>query len=177
MERHGGSGGSNGRRAEFEEYANLRGPQLFRTALLLTGGDWHQAEDLVQTALARVYASWVRVRGADNRDAYVRTVLVRAHIAQRRRKSSGERPVAAPPDGAARGTDPALRVALLQALARLPAKDRAVLVLRYWEDRSVQQTAADLGLRPGTVRNRSMAALARLRELLGDERESLTAGS
>ncbi|MEV6107742.1 SigE family RNA polymerase sigma factor [Streptomyces sp. NPDC051940] len=163
-----------GRHEDFEEYATLRGPRLFRTALLLTGGDWHQAEDLVQTSLAKVYASWVRVRGADNRDAYVRTVLVRTHISARRRRQSGEQPVAAVPDAAAATGDPALRVALLQALAGLPPKDRAVLVLRFWEDRSVEQTAADLGLRPGTVRNRTGTALAKLRELLGNDRESLS---
>lgn len=160
---------------EFQKFATTAGPRLFRTALLLTGGDWHQAEDLVQTALARAFASWERVRRADNRDAYVRTVLVRAHLSQRRLRRSAERPVEVVPDSASdvRG-DPALRLALLVALARLSPKDRAVLVLRYWEDQSVEQTASELGLRPGTVRNRSMAALARLRELLGSERESLT---
>ncbi|MFB7216431.1 SigE family RNA polymerase sigma factor [Streptomyces sp. NPDC056255] len=163
------------RLAEFQEFASTAGPWLFRTALLLTGGDWYQAEDLVQTAPARAFASWGRVRRADNRDAYVRTVLVRVHLSQRRLRRSTERPVEAVPDSAldVHG-DPALRVALLTALAQLSPKDRAVLVLRYWEDRSVEQTASELGLRPGTVRNRSMAALARLRELLGSERESLT---
>ncbi|MGW8882115.1 sigma-70 family RNA polymerase sigma factor, partial [Streptomyces mirabilis] len=99
----------------------------------------------------------------------------RVHLSQRRLRRSTERPVEAVPDSAldVHG-DPALRVALLTALAQLSPKDRAVLVLRYWEDRSVEQTASELGLRPGTVRNRSMAALARLRELLGSERESLT---
>ncbi|MFC7218368.1 SigE family RNA polymerase sigma factor [Streptomyces polyrhachis] len=166
-----------GRHEEFEAYATLRGPHLFRTALLLTGGDWHQAEDLVQTALAKVYASWLRVRGADNRDAYVRTVLVRTHISAKRRRQSDELPVSVLPDGAGTTSDPALRVALLQALGRLPPKDRAVLVLRYWEDRSVEQTAAELGLRPGTVRNRASGALRRLRELLAAERDTLTTGS
>ncbi|MBC9713169.1 SigE family RNA polymerase sigma factor [Streptomyces sp. TRM66268-LWL] len=162
------------RQEEFREFAATRGARLFRTALLLTGGDWHAAEDLAQTALGKAYASWGRVRRADNRDAYVRSVLVRAHLSQRRLKSSGERPSAELPEGAYGDGDPALRVALLQALAQLPPKDRAVLVLRYWEDRSVEQTAAELGLRAGTVRNRSMSALARLRELLGGDRESLT---
>ncbi|MFF3322722.1 SigE family RNA polymerase sigma factor [Streptomyces sp. NPDC002889] len=160
---------------EFQEFASTRSARLFRTALLLTGGDWHQAEDLVQTALGKAFASWGRVRRADNQDAYVRTVLVRAHLSQRRLRRSTEQPVGEVPDSAyGTGGDPALRVALLGALAQLPPKDRAVLVLRYWEDRSVEQTAVELGLRAGTVRNRSMSALARLRELLGAERESLT---
>ncbi|WP_028813654.1 SigE family RNA polymerase sigma factor [Streptomyces flavidovirens] len=169
---------SEQRLEEFQEFASTCGTRLFRTALLLTGGDWHQAEDLVQTALGKAFASWSRVRRADNRDAYVRTVLIRTHLSQQRLRRSGERPVATVPDPAVPGAgygegDPALRVALLAALARLPVKDRAVLVLRYWEDRSVEQTAAELGLRAGTVRNRSMSALGKLRELLGSERESL----
>ncbi|MEU2563325.1 SigE family RNA polymerase sigma factor [Streptomyces longispororuber] len=163
------------RAAEFHEFAHAASPRLFRTALLLTGGDWHEAEDLVQTVLARVFASWARVRRVDHREAYVRTALVRAHLSVRRLRRSAERPVAVLPEAAGRDGDPALRVTLLQALARLSPKDRAVLVLRYWEDRSVQQTAHELGLREGTVRNRSMVALGRLRELLGDERDVLTA--
>ncbi|MEU0393606.1 SigE family RNA polymerase sigma factor [Streptomyces sp. NPDC006208] len=160
---------------EFQEFARTRSARLFRTALLLTGGDWHLAEDLVQTALGKAFASWGRVQRADHQDAYVRKVLVRIHLSQRRLRRSSEQPVQTVPDSAYgdRG-DPELRVALLSALGRLPPKDRAVLVLRYWEDQSVEQTAAELGLRAGTVRNRSMSALARLRELLGDERESLT---
>ncbi|MBW1596439.1 SigE family RNA polymerase sigma factor [Streptomyces sp. JJ38] len=169
-------GRSRAQLEEFQEFAGNSGARLLRTALLLTGGDWHQAEDLVQTALAKAFASWGRVRRAENQDAYVRTVLVRTHLSQRRLRRSTERPVAVVPDSACGEGDPALRVALLQALARLPARDRAVLVLRYWEDRSVEQTAAELGLRAGTVRNRSMTALARLRELLDGDRESLTTG-
>ncbi|MFD9907642.1 SigE family RNA polymerase sigma factor [Streptomyces sp. NPDC059063] len=160
---------------EFREFAADAGPRLFRTALLLTGGDWHEAEDLVQTALGKAFASWGRVQRADNRDAYVRTVLVRTHLSLRRLRRSTERPVARVPEGAYGDGDPALRIALLDALAQLSPKDRAVLVLRYWEDRSVEQTARELGVRAGTVRNRSMTALGRLRVLLGGERESFTA--
>ncbi len=164
-----------GRDTEFREFAQIRTAPLFRTALLLTAGDWHAAEDLVQSALGKAYASWGKVRRADNPDAYVRSVLVRTHLSQRRLRSSGERPTAELPEGAYGDGDPALRVALLQALAQLPPKDRAVLVLRYWEDHSVEQTACELGLRAGTVRNRSMSALAKLRELLNGDLESLTA--
>ncbi|MCG3043497.1 SigE family RNA polymerase sigma factor [Streptomyces sp. S1A] len=162
---------------EFREFASSSGSRLFRTALLLTGGDWHQAEDLTQTALGRAFASWRRVRRADDPDAYVRTIMVRAHISQRRLRRSGERPVEAVPEAAVSGgSDPALRVTLLRVLGELPHKDRAVLVLRYWEDRSVEQTATELGVSAGSVRNRSMRALARLRDALGGELDSLANG-
>ncbi|WP_354640419.1 SigE family RNA polymerase sigma factor [Kitasatospora camelliae] len=162
-----------GRRAEqqreFEEFARARGTGLFRSALLLCG-DWHLAEDLTQTALARIYASWNRVRQADNPEAYAHTVLVRAYLSHRRLRRSTEQPALGElPEETAPGEDPTLRVALLAALARLAPKDRAVLVLRYWEDRSVEQTAAALQLSAGTVRARSLRALGRLRALLGSQ--------
>ncbi|WP_327352688.1 SigE family RNA polymerase sigma factor [Streptomyces sp. NBC_01304] len=166
--------GSDQQLQEFQDFATTHGPRLFRTGLLLTGGDWHRAEDLVQTAFSKAFVAWGRVRRTDSPDAYVRTVLVRAHLSERRLRRSGERPVAEVPEGAYGEGDPTLRVALLGALAQLPRKDRAVLVLRYWEDRSVEQTAAELGLRTGTVRNRSSSALAKLRVLLGSERDALT---
>lgn len=78
-------------RREFEEFAHTRGTALFRTALLLCG-DWHLAEDLTQSALARIYASWGRVRRADSPDAYARSVLVRTYLSHRRLRRSGKRP-------------------------------------------------------------------------------------
>ncbi|MFJ5232054.1 SigE family RNA polymerase sigma factor [Kitasatospora sp. NPDC088391] len=157
---------------EFEEFARSRGTALFRTALLLCG-DWHLAEDLTQTALARIYASWGKVRDADSPAAYARTVLVRCYLSHRRLRRSTELPVLdLVPEQAAADHDPALRVALLGALAELPPKDRAVLVLRYWEDRSVEETAAELQLTPGTVRVRALRALNKLRGRLSPHLDS-----
>ncbi|UGQ13815.1 SigE family RNA polymerase sigma factor [Yinghuangia sp. ASG 101] len=153
---------------EFLEFATARSAQLFRTAWLLCG-DWHLAEDLVQTTLGKLYRSWRRVKTADNPDAYARTVLTRSYLSWRRRRSSGERPYAVLPEAAERHVDPSLRLTLLTALAELPRKDRTVLVLRFWEDLSVEQTARQMGCSPGAVRNRSQRALARLRTVLGDE--------
>jgi RNA polymerase sigma-70 factor (sigma-E family) len=153
---------------DFHSFAVSRSTQLFRTAYLLTGGDWHMAEDLTQEALSRIYAAWRRVQRADNPDAYARTVLTRLFISHRRKKSSSERPTEHPADRPQPGTDQSLRLTLLAALAALPEIDRAVVVLRYWEDRSVEDVAGVLGISGGAVRNRSQRALARLRDALGD---------
>ncbi|MFC9926915.1 SigE family RNA polymerase sigma factor [Streptomyces sp. NPDC127190] len=161
--------------ADYLEFAAARSGPLFRTACLLTG-DWHLAEDLVQETLAKMYRSWRRINRVESPVAYANTVLVRTFISQRRLRSSGERPSDRLPDttaGPAR--DAELRLALLDGLARMTAKDRAVLVLRYWEDRSVEETAQVLQLSPVTVRVRCMRALERLRALLGDELADLAA--
>lgn len=159
---------------EFLEFATARSGQLFRTAWLLCG-DWHLAEDLVQTTLGKLYRSWRRVKAADNPDAYARTVLTRSYLSWRRRRSSGEQPYSALPDSADHHVDPALRLTLLTALGELSRKDRTVLVLRFWEDLSVEQTARQMGCSQGAVRNRSQRALARLRTILGVELHQLAA--
>ncbi|MEV4614149.1 SigE family RNA polymerase sigma factor [Kitasatospora sp. NPDC049258] len=159
----------------FLEFAAARTGQLYRTACLLAGGDVHLAEDLVQEALGRVYAQWQRTswlapRGRiDNPAGYAQTVLVRTFLSHRRRRSSAEQPTEVLPDHEARPADPLLRIALVEALGRLSPGDRAVLVLRYWEDRSVQETAEVLRVSPGAVRVRSLRALGRIRELIGDD--------
>ncbi|CAL9300976.1 MULTISPECIES: SigE family RNA polymerase sigma factor [unclassified Streptomyces] len=161
---------------EFLEFAAGRSGHLFRSACLLTSGDTHLAEDLVQETLGRMYALWGRTgligRAAriDNPAAYAQTVLVRAFLSHRRRRSADERPLGELPDSAhtrTAGDDPALRVALLDALAELAPKDRAVVVLRYWEDRSIEETARAMQVSSAAVRTRSVRALARLRERLG----------
>ncbi|MFE2727516.1 SigE family RNA polymerase sigma factor [Kitasatospora sp. NPDC059327] len=159
---------------EFLELVSSRTGQLYRSACLLTGGDTHQAEDLVQEALSRMYVLWRRTAWTggrhriDNPGAYAHTVMVRTFLAQRRRRSSTERPTGELPEPEGREADRTLRLTLLDALARLPAKDRAVLVLRYWEDRSVEETADVLRASSGAVRTRTTRALGRLRILLGD---------
>ena len=152
---------------DFPSFVASRGAHLYRTACLLTGGDTHLAEDLVQEALSRVFPRWGRRWNIDNPSAYAQTVLVNVFLSQRRKKSSSELPTAQVEDSAAAGGDPALRITLLDALGELPELDRAVLVLRYWEDRSVEETAAVLKLKAGTVRARCSRALLRVREILG----------
>ncbi len=152
---------------EFEEFARARAPHLYRAAWLLCG-DRHQAEDLVQETLAKVYERMMRRFGAriDNPAAYAQTALMRTYLSARRRRSSTEQPYADLPELA--GADPAeatdLRLTLVEALGDLGPADRAVVVLRYLDDLSVTEVAERLGLTAGAVRNRSMRALARLRE-------------
>lgn len=152
---------------EFVEFATNCSGQLYRSACLLAGGDVHLAEDLVQETLGRVYLHWRRVSAADNPVAYAHTVLARAFISHKRRRSNGERPTGYIAESAAREGDSATRIALLEALGRLAYRDRAVLVLRYWEDRSVEETATALKLTAGVVRSRCGRALGRLRDQLG----------
>lgn len=160
--------------ADYLEFAHARSGHLFRSACLLTG-DWHLAEDLVQETLAKMYRSWRKIDRTESPVAYAHTVLVRTFLSYRRRRSSTERPSERLPDSGGRADDADLRLTLLEGLAKLPAKDRAVLVLRYWEDRSVEETAQILKLRPGTVRTQSLRALKRLRALLGDDPAVLAA--
>ncbi|TDD69097.1 SigE family RNA polymerase sigma factor [Jiangella aurantiaca] len=157
----------------FTDFATSCSGRLFRTAWLLTG-DWHLAEDLVQETLGKVYRAWTKRSRPDDPAAYARTTLVRTFVSHRRRRGSAERPTDSVPDTPGGETDVALRVTLLGALGRLDAKDRAVLVLRYWEDRSVEETAAELGLSAGAVRSRSFRALDRLRAVLGTDADDPT---
>lgn len=158
------------REQEFEEFAHARAAQLYRSAWLLCGGH-HQAEDLVQETVAKVYAKWRRPFGRiDNPAAYAQTTLIRTFLSARRRRSNGEWSYAAVPDQPI--VDPAdtadVRVALQEVLAGLPPADRAVLVLRYLEDLSVEEVAGRMGLSAGAVRNRAMRALERVRGLVDD---------
>ena len=152
---------------EFTEFVTARSTQLYRTAYLLAGSP-DRAEDLVQTALTKAYAAWWRVRRADDPVAYVHGVLIKAFLSEKRRRSSGELPVATTPERAVHPPDPADRLALITALAALAPVDRAVVVLRFWEDRSVAQTATDLGLTEAAVKNRSLRALRALRTHLAE---------
>ena len=109
-----------------------------------------------------------RLRSADSPLAYTRKVLLRTFLSHRRLRRSAERPVQAVPETRAEERDPDDRLDLLAALRRLPPADRAVLVLRYWDDLSVARTAELLGIRENTCRARSFRALAKLRALLPD---------
>ena len=167
------------RKAETEAYlqfAAVRTGHLYRSACLLASGDTHLAEDLVQETLGRMYVVWGRMAKVGNPAGYAQTVLVRAFLTHQRRRSSKEKPSAELPDSpAGTGGDATLRVTLLDALARLTPRDRAVLVLRYWEDRSIEETAEVLQATPGAIRTRSVRALARLRTELGGSLAELIA--
>lgn len=152
---------------EFTEFVRATAPRLHRAALLLTG-DHHLTDDLTQATYARVYASWRRVSRADDPLAYARRTLLNTYLSHRRLRRNSELPAdpALMPEPSRHEDDHATRVDLLDALATLSPHDRAVLVLRYWEDRSVADTAHDLGITEGAVRTRSSRALQRLRPLL-----------
>ncbi|MEU4096770.1 SigE family RNA polymerase sigma factor [Streptomyces sp. NPDC026673] len=149
---------------DFEEFVTARGPRLLRVAWLLTG-DAHLAEDLLQTTLAKVWPRWRSIAG-ENPEAYVRKALVNTHASWWRRRWRGEVPHGDVPVVAAAG-DPFASVDLEQSLAalvrRLPPRQRAVVVLRYFEDLSVEETAHVLGCRPGTVKSQAAKALGMLR--------------
>ncbi len=157
--------------AEFTQYATAAAPRLRDTAFLICH-DWHLADDLVQTALTRLYVAWPRVSKADDVDAYARKVLLRSYLDHRRRRSTGEVASLVLPDVSTGAVDDSadLRLTLIDALATLKPRDRAIVVLRYWEDYSVEQVASLLEIREGVVRTQSMRALAKLRELLPEER-------
>lgn len=150
----------------FDLFMAERWPGLVRSAYLLTG-DRHDAEDLAQTALMKVFASWNRVRRADNADAYLRRVLVNCNLTRFRKRRVAEYPVSAMPESThpIRGNDGVLeeRSAFMAALAELGPRQRAVIVLRYYEDLTEAQTAEVLGCSVGTVKSQNAKALQRLR--------------
>lgn len=165
------------REREFREFAVARESQLRRSAYLLSG-DWHEAQDLTQTTLMKLYVAWGSVRADGNVDAYARQILARTFIDQQRKGQWREKPYDELPTREApqhpssqqqQQQQPDLRLTLQGALAQLPPGYRAVLVLRYWEDLSVEQTASALGIAAGTVKSQTARALVRLRELVGED--------
>ena len=152
------------RRVPFDEFVAVRGQALQRTAYLLTG-DWGHAEDLLQTALARAYPRWDRIV-SDDPEAYLRRVLVNTWSSWWRRKWRGEIATGELRDGPAPDAYAAAdrRDALRAALAKLPRRQRAVVVLRFHEDMTEAQTAAALGIAVGTVKSQTAKALANLRQ-------------
>ncbi|MEV4578243.1 SigE family RNA polymerase sigma factor [Nonomuraea jabiensis] len=130
--------------------------------------DWHRADDLVQTAITRLYVKWRQARAADDLDAYVRTMLVRVFLAEQRRSwFSRVRLTPTLSDRPAEGGDRDLVMDVNRALAAVPARQRATLVLRFHCDLSVEQTAHALGCSTGTVKSQTARGLATLRSLLG----------
>ena len=155
------------RDAEFSEYAAARTPWLRKVAFLLCQ-DWHRADDLVQAGLTRLYVHWHRVSGVDNVDGYARAVLVNVFLAEQRttwwkrvtlRRES--------PDTAVAAIDVDASVDLRGALAALPPRQRAAIVLRYYCDLSVEQVAEALDCAPGTVKSQTSRGLETMRDALG----------
>ncbi|WP_406392965.1 SigE family RNA polymerase sigma factor [Streptomyces sp. NBC_00887] len=149
----------------FEEFARASQRRLYRTAYLLCG-DAESARDLTQTTLAKLFQHWRRAGTAQYPEAYARTVLTRTYLAERRRRlrdllahTRVDTPRAA--------VRPELTVTLLTALAELPPRARAMVVLRYWEDLSVESVAELLRCSESTVKSQCSRSLARLREQLG----------
>ena len=163
------------RDAEYVEFVDARRASYVRIAYLLCG-DWHRAEDLVQMALVRLYGAWPRLARAGGEEAYVRRILLNAHLDDwRARRRRHEAPLTDGIDRAAPIRSTAEdRDALRRALIALPEGQRKVLVLRFYLDRSVEETAADLGVTTGTVKSQSARGLARLREHLHDEDAELS---
>jgi len=156
---------------DYRQFVAARLEPLRRMAYLLCR-DWHTADDLVSIAIGKLYRHWARVSRAENVDAYVRAVLTRAWLDERRRPWRRERPVpevasssvVAPPSGAVDD-----RATLLALLAELPPGRRAVVVLRFYCDLSVEETARILGISEGGVKSQAARGLRALRLLADDE--------
>ena len=157
---------SGSRDAEFTEYVSARLPALRRTAYLLCQ-DWHRADDLAQAAITRLYVHWGRARAVDHTDAYARVILVREFLNERR--SGWARRVMLHeqlPEIAGVTTDHAAVLDVRTALAGLPRGQRATLVLRFYCDLNIDQTARVLGCSPGTVKSQTAKGLDSLRRAL-----------
>lgn len=157
----------------FREFARSQAVALRRSAYLLCG-DWHLAEDLTQTALVKVHRAWSRVSRTDHPVSYLRKTLLRCWLDERRRPwRRAERRGEPVPDGADERADPVaavergdLRDELFRALSGIPPRQRAVLVLRFFESLSVAETAEALGCSEGTVKSQTARGLAAMKATL-----------
>ncbi|GAA0911140.1 SigE family RNA polymerase sigma factor [Virgisporangium aurantiacum] len=151
------------RDAEFTDYVTAKAAWLRRIAYLLSA-DWHRADDLVQTAITKLYINWHRAGRVEDVDGYARKTLVNTFLAEQR--SPWRRRITLPgrtADRAGSGPDLDAALDLRTALAALPERQRAAVVLRYYCDLSVEETAHCLGCAPGTVKSQTARALATLR--------------
>jgi RNA polymerase sigma-70 factor (sigma-E family) len=149
-------------RPEFDEFVAVRSPALLRTAYLLTG-NWATAEDLLQTSLTSCWRGWSRIQGSP--EAYVQTAILRTYLSWTRRLWTRETPTEVLPDASRldASTEVDERDLVWSALARLPRRQRAVVVLRYYLDLTEDETARLLGVTVGTVKSQNSKALATLR--------------
>ena len=157
---------------DYRDFAAARAGQLFRVAYLMCG-DWHDAEDLVQITLAKLFVAWNRVRRRDCVDTYARRVLVNTFLSQRRPRRCTEVPVAELGETPCPSVDADLRLTLVSALRRLPPRSRAVVVLRYLEDHSIESVAELMKASPSAVKSLNARGLLQLRGLLGADQEHL----
>ena len=165
------------RDAEFTDFVAARETSLRRLAILLCQ-DWHRADDLVQAAITKLYVHWPKAKAADSMDAYVRAIVVREFLDERR--SSWIRRVTLTsqlPDRPAAGTDPETSLDMQAAIAGLPPRQRATLILRFYSDLSVEQAAQVLGCTPGTVKSQTAKALTSLRIALGGGADTIHAAT
>ena len=163
------------REAEFADFVATREASLRRLAILLCQ-DWHRADDLVQVAITKLYVHWPKAKAADNMDAYVRAIVVREFLDERR--SSWVRRVTLTsqlPDSPAAGIDPETALDMQAAIASLPPRQRATLILRFYCDLSVEQAAQVLCCTPGTVKSQTAKALASLRIALSPNADTTRA--
>ena len=152
---------------EFTEFATGAAPRLRRTAFLLCG-NWHTAEDLTQTTLAKMFVAWRRIKRQEAVYAYANRALVNTYLADRRGKRARELLAGWVPERPVESPAPELRMVIVDALATLPPKARVVVIMRYWADLSVDQVADLLGCSPGNVKSQSARGLAKLRVVLGE---------
>jgi RNA polymerase sigma-70 factor (sigma-E family) len=150
---------------EFTQFVGARLAWLRQVAYTLCG-DWHHADDLTQTTITRLYTHWHRVSRMDNPDGYLRTMLVNAFLKEQR-SSRRWRLMGRDEDWVAPAIDLEARLDLRQALAAVPPRQRATVVLRFYEDLTVEQTAETLNCSTGTVKSQTARGLEALRRLLG----------
>ena len=165
----------NDRDKGFTDYFASRSSAMRGTAFLLCG-DWHRAEDIVQTAFVKLYRAWNRVARHEVLDAYARQILIRTFLDETRRGFfHRERPTAEDADRVVHdqgGVED--RMVLTRALAKVPPRQRAVLVLRYWEDLSIEETAKALRCTAGTVKSQTARGLEAMRDLVPTYKETYT---
>jgi RNA polymerase sigma-70 factor (sigma-E family) len=163
--------------ADFVDFVHARQQALLRFAYLLTG-DHHTAEDLVQTALAKTYLSWGKLRDRGALDAYVRRIIVNEHTSLWRRAwKRNERPSDVLPETATPGRDTSHDDAMWRAVQTLPTRQRAAVVLRYYEDLSEAETARVLNCSIGNVKSQTSRGIAALRAGLASDPDLLGGGS
>jgi RNA polymerase sigma-70 factor (sigma-E family) len=161
---------------DYVAYVSARLPALKLLAYHLCGNE-HRAEDLVQETITRVYMKWSRVAAADRMDQYVNSIMVRTHIDEARRGWLKVRLLDSPPEQRTEERPYEDRAIVHQALAGLPARQRAAVVLRYLYDLPIDEVAAILGCSTGTVKSQTNAAIGKLRSVLGDHRQPAATSS
>lgn len=163
-----------GEHTEYVEFVRSRMPWLRKLAYLLCQ-DWHRADDVVQTAITQLFVHWSKARTADNVDAYARTVLTRVFLRERRSAWACKVWLDDTVDRPARAEDSTTTFAVRQALLEVPPRQRAVLVLRFYCDLSIEDTAAALRCTKGTVKSQTSKGLRALRAALGGNADELLA--